>query len=145
MDYFQIIDWATDTIITVIGISVLFISITAIVSCFCKTSVGKQNVKLVAMIGYLFFLVITLFFPSSLDVILKVSILAIMYGGGIVLIVRILFWFVFEAKKSMELARTEDELRKKAEEQCRRCELYEECSEYKINCPYYVETDMEAD
>jgi len=145
MDYFQIIDWATDTIITVIGISVLFISITAIVSCFCKTSVGKQNVKLVAMIGYFLFLVITLFFPSSLDVILKVSILAIMYGGGIVLIVRILFWFVFEAKKSMELARTEDELRKKTEEQCRRCELYEECAEYKPNCPYYVETDMEAD
>lgn len=145
MGHFQIIDWATDTIITVIGVSVLFISITAIVSCFCKTSVGKQNVKLVAMIGYLFFLVITFFFPSSLDVIFKASVLVLIYGGGIVLIIRVLFWFVFEAKKSMEMAHTEDELRKKAEEQCRRCELYEECFEYKVNCPYYVETDIDTD
>ena len=145
MDKFSLIDWATDTIITVIGISVLFISITAIVSCFCKTSVGKQNVKLVAMIGYLFFLVITFFFPSSLDTVFKIIVLTTIYGGGIALIVRLLFWFVFEAKKSMQLARAEDELRKKAEEQCRRCELYEECTEYKPNCPYYVETDMDAD
>lgn len=145
MDKFSLINWATDTIITVVGISVLFVSITAIVSCFFKTSVGKQNVKLVAMIGYRFFLVITFFFPSSLDTVFKIIVPTTIYGGGIALIVRLLFWFVFEAKKSMQLARTEDELRKKAEEQCHRCELYEECAEYKPNCPYYVETDMDAD
>lgn len=129
-------DTMTNSINSILGVTILLIVVTTIFSLFFESPVTKQTIKLIGIMLYIFFILGCLFFKDIVETVFNVT----SVGVGLLLIVCLTVWFIREISKSVKLAVSENE----QTAPCQNCELYEECLDrHKPNCPYFTEDEID--
>lgn len=123
-------DTLLDTITSIVGVAILLSAGISVVMLFTKSLVLKHLIKLLGIVFYILFIVGCAFFKEYIEITFNIAFVIILCMVAIIALI----YFIKQTRNTSKILL----LQREAEEQCRNCELYEECENYyKPNCLHY--------